>query len=49
LKNRRISLLFPPTLPHGSLEGEMTMNSSGLECEANLVHVKGIIRESGWI
>jgi len=50
LKNRGISLFLPfsHSLNVHWRERER-MNSSGLECEACLVHLKGIKGESEWM
>jgi len=40
---------FPVSPPHHLVEGEDRMNSSGLKCEACLVHFKGIKGEGEWI
>jgi len=49
LKNRGISLILPLSLSHSlnvHWKERENMNSSGLECEACLVHFKGINGES---
>jgi len=49
LKNRGIFLLLPVSLLNVDWRKRKRMNSSVLECEACLVHFKGIKGESDWI
>jgi len=49
LKNRGISLFLPSLSLIVDWRERNTMNSSGLVCEACLVHFKGIKGESEWI
>jgi len=49
LKNRGISLFLPSLSIIVDWTERDKMNSSGLECEAFLVHFKGIKGESEWI
>jgi len=49
LKNRGISLFLPSLSIIVDWRERDKMNSSGLECEAFLVHFKGIKGESEWI
>jgi len=49
LKNRGIYLFLPSRSLIVDLRERDRMNSSGLECEAYLFHLKGINNESEWI
>jgi len=49
LKNRRISLFLPSLSLIVDLRERDKMNSSGLECESCLVHLKEIKGEIEWI
>jgi len=49
LENRGISLFLPSLSLIVDWRERDRMNSSGLECEACLLHFKGIKGESEWI